>query len=197
RHAFWGRQRWLRRSVGDFDRAAHDSRVAGERAEEGVVAACRQLVAGEGDAGALAAADHVGRGDHAGIAPGQVVGRTGLDAGLGHVVRVAGFSDDHVVAHRGHRQRTGVLELDGDGRAAGRYADALLVELHAVIALQGDGAVLGLGGANGTKEGESEDCKVTLHAIAPVELEMEWSWAGIRWQKLSPGRARNGLIWIS
>src|SRR5690606_5615226 len=127
--------------------APHQRGVARERAEEGVVPAFLQAGGGEGYRGALAASDHLARGNHAVVVGGHVAGfGAGGEAVGRHAREVRGFNNHHVVAHRRLGQLAHVLEVDGELAAAGRDVDLVQVELHAVVAFQRDIAAAGRGG---------------------------------------------------
>jgi len=139
--------------------------VAGERAEEGVVAAGLEPVAGHARRGRFATADHLGRAEHARVTGGHVArGRTGLDRIARERVGLGGRGDHDVVAHRRHRQLAGVLQFQGDGLAGRRDGDFLLVELHVVARLELDRAVgSGLRRAGSADQGQGEERLADVH----------------------------------
>src|SRR5690606_434993 len=122
-----------------LDFASHDAPVTREGAKESVVFAFFQLGDVKGYGGAFTAADHVSVGDHALVTGfNVVVVQAGFHA-IGSNSAFIGFlRDNDVVAHGCFRQLAGVFQVDREFLACLVNNDALGVELHGVIAFDGN-----------------------------------------------------------
>src|SRR5690606_34307455 len=130
-------------------------------AKEGVVFACSQLADIEFDRSGFAAANDRCVGNHACVVRFDVVVvQAGGHAVGGGALLVGFFGNDNVVAHGRLGQLSGVLQIDGEFSACFINNDFLGVELHGVVAFNGD---ITLGrqcwqAHNGQKGGESGCC---------------------------------------